>query len=81
MASAQHIGKILIKIRDDVENTLPVSLYPRISFNANECVVVVGGLGGFGIELGTWLVSRGCRKLVLCSRSGVTNGYQAFRIR
>ncbi len=33
-----------------------------------------------GLELADWLVLRGAKKLVLTSRSGVTNGYQAMRI-
>ncbi|KAH8037320.1 hypothetical protein HPB51_009875 [Rhipicephalus microplus] len=38
---------------------------------------IVGGLGGFGLELAEWMVtSRGCRKLVLTSRTGVRTGYQ-----
>lgn len=45
------------------------------------CYVVTGGLGGFGLELTDWLILRGARKVLLTSRTGVKNGYQAFRIR
>ncbi|KAH7959412.1 hypothetical protein HPB49_010964 [Dermacentor silvarum] len=38
--------------------------------------VITGGLGGFGLELAEWMVNRGCRKLLLTSRSGVRTGYQ-----
>ncbi|KAI8423484.1 hypothetical protein MSG28_012600 [Choristoneura fumiferana] len=41
----------------------------------------LGGLGGFGLELGDWLIKRGARALVLNSRSGVRTGYQAWCIR
>jgi fatty acid synthase len=40
-----------------------------------------GGLGGFGLELADWLVSRGARKLVLASRNGIRTGYQSLRVR
>lgn len=40
-----------------------------------------GGLGGFGLELAEWLVSRGARKLVLTSRNGIKTGYQSLRVR
>jgi fatty acid synthase, animal type len=80
MASGRHIGRILLKIRENRDEMLPVKTVPKACFDPNECVVLVGGLGGFGMELSGWLVSRGCRKIVLCSRSGVTNGYQAMRI-
>lgn len=43
--------------------------------------IVVGGLGGFGLELADWLIMRGARKLVLTSRRGITNGYQASRLK
>lgn len=39
-----------------------------------------GGLGGFGLELADWLVMRRCKKLILTSRKGVSNGYQSYRI-
>lgn len=44
-------------------------------------VNVAGGLGGFGLELANWLVSRGASRLLLNSRSGVRTGYQAWCIR
>jgi fatty acid synthase len=43
--------------------------------------VIIGGLGGVGLELADWLVLREAKKLVLVSRSGVRTGYQAQRIR
>ena len=46
-----------------------------------KCYILTGGLGGFGLELAKWLVSRGATRLVLTSRSGITTGYQARSIR
>jgi hypothetical protein len=43
--------------------------------------IICGGLGGFGMELANFLVSRNCRKLVLTSRKGVLSAYQKYRIR
>lgn len=45
----------------------------------NNSYLIVGGLGGFGLELADWLVQRGARKLILTSRSGVTNGQFTIR--
>lgn len=42
---------------------------------------MAGGLGGFGLELADWLALRGCKNLVLTSRTGLSTGYQAMRIR
>lgn len=53
----------------------------RYLCNPEYCQVILGGLGGFGLELADWLVLRGAKKLVLTSRTGVRNGYQASRIR
>jgi fatty acid synthase len=45
------------------------------------CSILTGGLGGFGLELCNWLMSRGARKLVLVSRSGLSSGYQSLLMR
>lgn len=49
--------------------------------NPDKSYVLVGGLGGFGLELANWLVQRGARNIVLTSRSGVKTGYQSLNIR
>lgn len=83
MASGKHIGKVLLKIRENVTDvkSLPISVLPRVYCDPNESFVLVGGLGGFGLELADWLILRGCRKLMLSSSRGVTNAYQASRIK
>ena len=43
--------------------------------------ILVGGLGGFGLELAEWLVKEGAIKLVLTSRSGIRTGYQERKLR
>jgi fatty acid synthase, animal type len=83
MASGKHVGKVLLKMRENPEDefSLPIKVLPRIHFNSHESFVLVGGLGGFGMELADWMILRGCRKLLLCSRRGLTNSYQAWRIK
>lgn len=83
MASGKHIGKVLLKMRNNsvAVESLPLKVMSRVYCNANETYVIVGGLGGFGLELADWLVLRGCRKLVMSSSRGVTNAYQAVRIK
>ncbi|KAG5675543.1 hypothetical protein PVAND_005439 [Polypedilum vanderplanki] len=83
MGSGKHIGKVLLKMRnnpDDIES-LPIKLNPRVYCDAEETYVLVGGLGGFGLELADWLILRGCRKLLISSGRGITNAYQASRIK
>lgn len=82
MASGKHTGKILIKLRGnemDIES-LPITYIPRVYCNSEQVCVIVGGLGGFGLELADWLIIRGCRKLVLSSTRGVTKPYQKYRM-
>lgn len=83
MASGRHMGKVLLKIREDSTDieSLPISVLARVYCDSNESYILVGGLGGFGLELADWLILRGCRKLVLSSSRGVSNAYQASRIK
>jgi fatty acid synthase, animal type len=82
MGSGKHIGKVLLKIRENSEDQIscPIQIDSRIYCDPNESIILVGGLGGFGLELADWLILRGCRKLVMSSRQGISNGYQASRI-
>jgi fatty acid synthase len=82
MASGKHIGKVVIRIREEEEELMirpeprQVGAMPRFYCDSAKSYVIVGGLGGFGLELADWLILRGARKLVLSSRSGVRTGYQ-----
>ncbi|XP_060802513.1 fatty acid synthase-like [Amyelois transitella] len=87
MATGKHIGKVVLRVRDEEPGAAParpsaklLSAIPRTYFHPAKSYVLVGGLGGFGLELGSWLVKRGATKLVLNSRSGVRTGYQAWCI-
>ncbi|CAG7823270.1 unnamed protein product [Allacma fusca] len=83
MASGKHIGKVVLKIRDEgaVSGKKVVKAIPRTYFDSDKAYVVVGGLGGFGLELSNWMIERGVTKLSLVSRSGITSGYQDFWVR
>ncbi|KAK5638955.1 hypothetical protein RI129_013250 [Pyrocoelia pectoralis] len=82
MASGKHIGKIVIKIRDEEEESPKLFKgLARFSCDPLLTYIIIGGLGGFGLELVDWLILRGARKLVLVSRNGVKSGYAASRIR
>ncbi|XP_048505788.1 fatty acid synthase-like [Athalia rosae] len=83
MAAGKHIGKVIVKIRDEDEPALsparPLAL-PRFYCSEEGSHLILGGLGGFGLELADWLVLRGAKKLVFTSRKGISNGYQQMRI-
>ncbi|XP_046739715.1 fatty acid synthase-like isoform X2 [Diprion similis] len=79
MAAGKHIGKVVVKTGDDDGICLPLAL-PRYNCSEDGCHLILGGLGGFGLELANWLVLRGAKKLVLTSRKGISTGYQRMRI-
>ncbi|XP_044734385.1 fatty acid synthase-like [Chrysoperla carnea] len=81
LSAGKHIGKVLIKIRDnEAQKTVLVPAIPRLYVKHNKSIVIIGGLGGFGLELANWLIQRGCRNLILSSRQGLRKGYQSIRI-
>lgn len=83
MASGKHIGKVVLKMRKDPDDkmSLPLKMKPQVHCNKDESYVIVGGLGGLGLELADWLVLRGCKNLVISSSRGITNTYQELRIK
>ncbi|CAG2111135.1 unnamed protein product, partial [Medioppia subpectinata] len=93
MTTGKHIGKILLRMRDEEQPVLPVlrsgpvapagqlTVTGKTYFDPNKSYVIVGGLGGFGVELAHWMITLGARRLVLVSRSGARHDYQRFVIR
>ncbi|EFA05204.2 fatty acid synthase [Tribolium castaneum] len=81
MTTGKHIGKVLLKIREDNHKEASIQCLPKFWADPSKCYIILGGLGGFGLELADWLVLRGARNLVLTSRTGVQTGYQTQRIK
>lgn len=70
-----------MKICDEEKTgNVPVLAEPRYYCDSEKSYVILGGLGGFGLELADWLVLRGAKNLVLTSRTGMKSGYQSMRI-
>jgi fatty acid synthase, animal type len=80
MTTGKHIGKILLQIRGD-QQSMPLTVRTTVWFDPELCYIVLGGLGGVGLELADWMVMRGCKKLVLSSSRGISSSYQSYRIR
>ena len=69
MQAAGHIGKLVLVPGDAA---LPVPQAPAtFTARADATYVVVGGLGGFGLETARWLARHGARRLALLGRRGV----------
>lgn len=94
MASGKHIGKVVVKIRDEEKpqsggakflaqtkaSPIKIDALPRTTFHPLKSYIITGGLGGFGLELAYWLVQRGARNLVVTSRTGPRDAFQRLSI-
>ena len=63
MASAKHIGKVVVSIPHSPDN----SIKPLIKSSGS--YIITGGSGGLGLKTARWLVQQGARHLLLVSRS------------
>ncbi len=82
MSCGKHMGKVVLEIKAEEPNstmeTTPaeVMALPRSYCKPDSVYLISGGLGGFGLELANWLVTKGATKLVLTSRTGIKTGFQ-----
>ena len=79
MSAGKHTGKVVIKIRDEELIHFPkltVKAIPCTLFSPVKSYIIIGGLGGFGLELLQWMVDKGARHVVVNSRRGLNNNYQ-----
>uniref|UniRef100_T1JX10 Ketosynthase family 3 (KS3) domain-containing protein n=1 Tax=Tetranychus urticae TaxID=32264 RepID=T1JX10_TETUR len=75
------IERFVIAIRDEV-NAKPITVrcIAKTYFNSKKCYILIGGLGGIGLQLTKWMVSRGAKNIIITSRNGITKQYQRFII-
>ncbi|PYI03858.1 putative polyketide synthase [Aspergillus sclerotiicarbonarius CBS 121057] len=67
MQQGTHMGKILVRMPHD-SFQLPSSMIEKsASFSPNASYLLVGGLGGLGRAVSTWMVEKGARHLVILS--------------
>lgn len=82
MAAGKHIGKVVLEVQPEKAPSAPseasplVQAVPRLATHPHLVYLITGGLGGLGLELAGWLISRGAKKIVLTSRRGISTGYQ-----
>jgi NADPH:quinone reductase-like Zn-dependent oxidoreductase/acyl carrier protein len=72
MQHSRQIGKIVITYQNGIPD--PVAPIPQappsLELQPDDTFLVTGGLGGFGLRTAEWLAEKGCRNLLLVSRSG-----------
>ncbi|KAJ5918606.1 Fum1p [Penicillium verhagenii] len=79
MQQGVHMGKIVIDIPENIQDLDLSQSVPVTSFSSQVSYLLVGGLGGMGRAISTWMVENGARYLVFLSRSaGETEDDQAF---
>ncbi|KAL8826449.1 MAG: hypothetical protein Q9191_003792 [Dirinaria sp. TL-2023a] len=83
MEKGQHIGRVGISIQHLAEgNDQAFETTKRtrpIAFNGSASYLLVGGLGGIGRALSTWMVDHGARELIYISRSaGISSQDDTF---
>ena len=77
MGSGSHVGKILINM---LGSSLPPAIV-RPTYFTSGVHLITGGLGGFGLELGEWLIKCGAEKVLLLTRSHhAKSGYQQRKL-
>ncbi len=76
MGGARHIGKIIVSMEDKVEVLPP----KEIRFDEHSTYLITGGASGFGLGVANWMTTKGCRNIVLLSRSGTKTDEEAATV-
>jgi hypothetical protein len=71
MSKGEHMGKIVIQLPEDASD-LPVEPSRKVNLRPQSCYVIVGGLGGLGELIATWLAKAGA------AESKITSQYPFF---
>ncbi|PYI31307.1 putative polyketide synthase [Aspergillus indologenus CBS 114.80] len=69
MQSGTHIGKIVIAMPDDPMALVTMRVKPIPVFQQERSYLLVGGLGGLGRAVASWMVEHGARNLIFLSRT------------
>lgn len=69
MQQGIHMGKILIKFPAKFDDMTLAKGRAQVTFSPESSYLLVGGLGGLGRSMSTWMVEKGARQLVYLSRT------------
>ncbi|KAL7940024.1 polyketide synthase [Trichoderma barbatum] len=69
MQGGRHIGKIIVTMPDDTTSLQGIKTRPVPNLKSDRSYILVGGLGGLGRSLATWMVENGAGELIFLSRS------------
>lgn len=69
MQKGQHMGKLVIQFPKDPQQLSSSLGNNRLALRPDASYLLVGGLGGLGRSISTWMLERGARHFVYLSRS------------
>lgn len=75
MQKSGHIGKIVVTPTPPGNLELPVP-EEQVNFADDGHFIIIGGLGGFGLEVAKWAINKGARHITLTSRTGTMTSQQ-----
>ena len=79
MQKGQHIGKIVVRMGAHTDELQSTAKMRNLVLNPDASYVLIGGLGGLGQSISSWMVEKGAKHLVFLSRSaGESKKDQAF---
>ena len=79
MQKGQHIGKIVVAMPEDPNELELTPVVQELALRPEASYLLVGGLGGLGRAISTWMVENGARSIIYLSRSaGQTDQDKAF---
>ncbi len=69
MQNGQHIGKIVVTMPKSPQELNVTAVKQEFHLRPEMSYFLVGGMGGLGRAISTWMVERGARNLIFLSRS------------
>ncbi|OQE41435.1 hypothetical protein PENCOP_c005G04604 [Penicillium coprophilum] len=73
LQGGQVIGKMVVQVTDDSIVKVHPARRDENLLRADASYVIVGGTGGIGLDIASWLPEKGAKNLILVSRGGVRN--------
>lgn len=69
MQKGKHLGKLVVRMPEDPLLLPTAQAHVGLSLRPDASYLLIGGLGGLGRAISTWMAERGARNLVYLSRS------------
>ncbi|TVY80960.1 Highly reducing polyketide synthase FUM1 [Lachnellula suecica] len=69
MQQGSHMGKIVLRMPQDPAELTGVSSAKQLALRSDRSYLMIGGLGGLGQAISTWMAENGAKNLIFLSRS------------